>query len=105
MNNHTAELAAFKAKVAANETAMNGSAHPPPVADDYMYDFKYNHHLPTTDTLGVAFPSKCDAQAEADGIAKRLSDALGAGNADAFVEMFLEYGKIYPEPRLNRKLY
>ena len=105
VDNHSAELAAFKAKVASNGTAMNGPAHPPPVADDYMYDFKYNHHLPTTDTLGVAFPTGCDAQAEASGIIEGLSDALGAGDADAFAEMFLEYGKIHAKPYLNKRLY
>ncbi|KAH8655831.1 hypothetical protein BX600DRAFT_401790 [Xylariales sp. PMI_506] len=57
-----------------------------------MYDFKYNHALPTTDVLGVRIPQDCNAQSEAEGIVKLLSDALGAGNAEAFADIFLESG-------------
>lgn len=90
---HRAELATLQAKASAKQTMMNDDVQPPPVADDYMYDFKYNHPLPTTDVLGIEFPKDCDAQVEADGIVKRLSDALGSSDADAFTELFLEYGK------------
>lgn len=65
----------------------------PPVADDFMYDFKYNHPLPTTDVLGIEIPADCNAQSEAEGIMKSLSDAMGAGDAQAFTNLFLEYGK------------
>ncbi|GLA08390.1 hypothetical protein AnigIFM60653_009921 [Aspergillus niger] len=44
-----------------------------PVADDFMYDFKYNHSLPTTTMLGVKIPINCDIQKEAEGIITRLS--------------------------------
>ncbi|CAH0028450.1 unnamed protein product [Clonostachys rhizophaga] len=64
----------------------------PPVADDFMYDFKYNHALPTTDVLGMEIPSNCNAQIEAEGIVKDLSNAMGAGDAQAFTDLFLEYG-------------
>ncbi|VUC28219.1 unnamed protein product [Clonostachys rosea] len=64
----------------------------PPVADDFMYDFKYNHALPTTDVLGIEIPSDCNAQLEAEGIVKNLSNAMGAGDAQAFTDLFLEYG-------------
>ncbi|CAG9972548.1 unnamed protein product [Clonostachys byssicola] len=64
----------------------------PPVADDFMYDFKYNHALPTTDVLGIEVPSDCNAQVEAEGIVRNLSKAMGAGDAQAFTDMFLEYG-------------
>ncbi|KAK7225433.1 hypothetical protein V2G26_013436 [Clonostachys chloroleuca] len=64
----------------------------PPVADDFMYDFKYNHALPTTDVLGIEIPSNCNAQVEAEGIVKNLSNAMGAGDAQAFTDLFLEYG-------------
>ncbi|KAL1865141.1 hypothetical protein VTK73DRAFT_5466 [Phialemonium thermophilum] len=65
---------------------------PPPVADDYMYDFKYNHPLPTVDFLGVDVPSDCDAQNAAEGIVKRLSSSMGAGDAAAFTDLFLDFG-------------
>lgn len=65
----------------------------PPVADDFMYDFKYNHALPTTDVLGIEIPSNCNAQVEAEGIVKNLSNAMGAGDAQAFTDLFLEYGE------------
>jgi hypothetical protein len=65
----------------------------PPVADDFMYDFKYNHPLPTTDLLGIEIPGDCNAQLEAEGIVERLSDAMGKGDAYAFTELFLDYGE------------
>lgn len=68
----------------------------PPVADDFMYDFKYNHPLPTTDLLGIAIPAECNAQLEAEGIVKRLSAAMENGNAPAFTDLFLESGKLTP---------
>lgn len=86
------DVASLQARAAAKQAEMNGTASRPPVADDYMYDFKYNHALPTTDVLGVRIPQDCDAQVEAQGIIKRLSDALGNGNAEAFADTFLEYG-------------
>ncbi|KAK2762373.1 flavin-containing monooxygenase [Colletotrichum kahawae] len=80
------------ARATVKQAELNGTAERPPVADDYMYDFKYNHALPTTDVLGVQIPQDCDAQAEAEGIVRQLSDALGTGNAEAFADLFLEYG-------------
>ncbi|KAF5511864.1 putative indole-3-pyruvate monooxygenase YUCCA4 [Colletotrichum siamense] len=80
------------ARAAVKQAELNGTAERPPVADDYMYDFKYNHALPTTDVLGVQIPQDCDAQSEAEGIVRQLSDALGSGNAEAFADLFLEYG-------------
>lgn len=66
---------------------------PKPVANDFMYDFKYNHSLPTTDVLGVDIPADCDAQKEAEGIVARLSTATSEGDAQAFAALFLDYGK------------
>ena len=66
----------------------------PPIADDFMYDFKYNHALPTTDVLGIEIPTDCDAQKEAEAIVARLSEVMGNGNAQSFTDMFLEYGKL-----------
>ncbi|CAI7654862.1 unnamed protein product [Penicillium glandicola] len=65
---------------------------PKPVADDFMYDFKYNHKLPTTDILGVEIPNDCNAQKEAEGIIARLSTATSEEDAQAFAGLFLDYG-------------
>ncbi|KAL1798065.1 hypothetical protein ACET3X_004671 [Alternaria dauci] len=64
----------------------------PPVADDFMYDFKYNHPLPTTDLRGIDIPADCKAQVEAEGIVGRLSNAMKNGDAHAFADLFLNYG-------------
>jgi hypothetical protein len=65
----------------------------PPVADDFMYDFKYNHPLPTSDLLGIEIPADCNAQLEAERITSKLSDAMGKGDAHAFTDLFLDYGE------------
>ena len=69
----------------------------PPVADDFMYDFEYNHPLPTTDLLGIEIPANCNAQVEAEGIVERISNAMGKGDVEAFTDLFLDYGEsLYP---------
>lgn len=68
----------------------------PPVADDFMYDFKYNHPLPITDVLGIDIPADCNAQLNAERIVKDLSNSMGNGNAQAFADMFLEHGESTP---------
>lgn len=85
------DLSAVKAKV--GDVDMKTQAQePPPVADDFMYDFKYNHALPTTAVLGVEIPADCDAQKEAAGIVASLSEVMGKGDAQGFADMFLDYG-------------
>ncbi|CAK7233182.1 hypothetical protein SEUCBS140593_008517 [Sporothrix eucalyptigena] len=64
----------------------------PPVADDYLYAFKYNHELPTVDVLGVDIPADINPQKEAEGIVAKLTKVLGSGDADGFTDLFLEYG-------------
>ncbi|CAH0051909.1 unnamed protein product [Clonostachys solani] len=64
----------------------------PPVADDYMYDFKYNHALPTSDVLGLEIPADCDAHKEAQAIVDQLAEVMGKGDAQGFANLFLEYG-------------
>lgn len=81
-----------KSKVGVSQVKLDAAAKPP-VADDYMYDFKYNHKLPTTDVLGVEVPADCDAQREAEAIVSGLSEVLGRGDAQGFTDMFLEYGE------------
>lgn len=86
-----AAISDLKLKVVANHVEVE-AAPKPPVADNFMYDFKYNHALPTTEVLGVEIPTDCDAQKEAEGIVSRLSLAMGKGDAQAFANLFLEYG-------------
>ena len=85
-------IADIKAKVVTSQVELVATPEPP-VADNFMYDFKYNHALPTSDVLGVEIPADCDAQKEAEGIVARLSQALGEGDAQAFANLFLDYGK------------
>lgn len=87
-------VADLKAKVLVNNVELEASPKPP-VADDFMYDFKYNHGLPTTDVLGMEIPTDCDAQKEAEKIVARLSGVMRVGDAQAFADLFLEYGE-YP---------
>jgi hypothetical protein len=82
-----------KANLQSESAVLNHDQVPKPVADDFMYDFKYNHSLPTTDILGVKIPTDCDAQKEAEGIVARLSRATSEGNAQAFAGLFLDYGE------------
>lgn len=64
----------------------------PPVADDYMYAFKYNHELPTIDVLGVDIPADANPEKEAQGIVDQLVKVLGSGDANGFADLFLDYG-------------
>jgi hypothetical protein len=82
----------LKTKVGVSEVKLESKAQPPPVADDYMYDFKYNHALPTTDVLGVEIPADCDAQKEAQNVMASISTALSKGDAQGFTDLFIEYG-------------
>jgi hypothetical protein len=82
-----------KANLQSESAVLNHDQVLKPVADDFMYDFKYNHSLPTTDILGVKIPTDCDAQKEAEGIVARLSRATSEGDAQAFAGLFLDYGE------------
>ncbi|KAH1474772.1 hypothetical protein KXV81_001214 [Aspergillus fumigatus] len=83
---------AFPASLQSKGAVLNHDQVPKPVADDFMYAFKYNHSLPTTDVLGVEIPADCDAQKEAEGIVARLSTATSQGDAHAFAGLFLDHG-------------
>jgi len=89
------DVSNLKEKVGIEVVKLEATAKPP-VADDYMYDFKYNHALPTTDVLGIEIPADTDAQKEAQGIVDNLSDALAKGDAQAFADLFLDYGELSP---------
>ena len=89
------DIADLKAKVVNNHVELVED-HKPPVADNFMYDFKYNHGLPTIDALGTDVPEATDPQAEADNLVRRLEQVLGQGDAAGFAEMFLDYGQSTP---------
>jgi len=82
-----------KTNLQSESSVFNHDKVPKTVADDFMYDFKYNHSLPTTDVLGVEIPTDCDAQKEAEGILARLSTATSEEDAQAFAGLFLDYGE------------
>lgn len=85
------DIADLKAKVVIDTVELE--ATPPPVADNFMYDFRYNHPLPTTTALGIEIPTDCNAQKEAEAILSRLSEIMRKGNAQGFADMFLEFGE------------
>lgn len=80
-------------RIQSKSVTLNHDQVQKPVADDFMYDFKYNHPLPTTDVLGIDIPADCDAQKEAECIAANLSKATSEEDPQAFAELFLDYGK------------
>lgn len=84
-------IADLKAKVVKDHVEVEVS--PPPVADDYMYDFKYNHSLPTLDVLGVDIPVDADPTVEAQALTDSLAEVLEAGDAAGFTGLFLDYGR------------
>ncbi|CAI6088274.1 unnamed protein product [Clonostachys chloroleuca] len=77
---------------AVGEDLIKSKLEKPPVADNYMYDFKYNHALPTSDVLGLEIPADCDAHKEAKAIIDQLAEVMGKGDAQGFANMFLDYG-------------
>jgi hypothetical protein len=85
-------LADIKSKVIVDHVELDVKPAPP-VADDFMYDFKYNHPLPTSDVLGLAVPSDCDASKEAEALIAQLSRVMEDSDPEAFAELFLEHGK------------
>jgi hypothetical protein len=86
------DIADLKSKVVNNHVELVED-HKPPVADNFMYDFKYNHALPTIDALGTDIPKEIDPQAEAESLVRTLEQVLGQGDAAGFAEMFLDYGR------------
>ncbi|CAI7590755.1 unnamed protein product [Penicillium pancosmium] len=84
--------AVSKAPLQSRSVTFNHDHAVKSVADDFMYDFKYNHTLPTTDVLGVKIPADCDARKEAKGIVARLSKATSEDDAQSFAALFLDSG-------------
>lgn len=94
----TKSLNGLEAKVVDGKVHVQHS--PSPLADDYMYDFQYNHSLPTHDALGVAIADDVDATKVAEDLVAQLSDLLGNGRAQEFADLFLEYGQSFPPRRV-----
>lgn len=86
------DLADLKAKSVAGHVEVEVTPAPP-VADNFMYDFKYNHSLPTIDVLGRDVPDDVDALQQAHVLTDRLAQVLGSGDGDGFADMFLGYGQ------------
>ncbi|WVR05527.1 hypothetical protein IAU60_002545 [Kwoniella sp. DSM 27419] len=89
---HHVEVADLKSKVVVGHVEVEITPKAVTIADNYMYDFKYNHALPTNESLGVTIPSDVDAVKEAELLTNRLSNVLGNGDAQGFADMFLDYG-------------
>ncbi|KAA8642658.1 hypothetical protein EYZ11_011570 [Aspergillus tanneri] len=91
LDNHQSAVGS-KFDVADLKTQVLVNQLEPPVADNFMYDFRYNHALPTSDVLGIEIPPNCDAKREAETIVASLSETMGTAHAQAFADMFLEHG-------------
>lgn len=87
LRSQTDIISDVKANVAHVENAER-----PPLADDYMYDFQYNHSLPTLDVLGVDIPADTDATEEAIALTAQLAEILATGDHESFANLFLDYG-------------
>lgn len=92
-------LNGLEAKVVDGKVQVQHS--PSPLADDYMYDFQYNHGLPTHDALGVSIAEDVDAPEVAQNLVAQLSDILGNGRAQEFADLFLEYGQYCTPPKTH----
>jgi hypothetical protein len=86
------EIPDVKVKTIVNHVEVEVTPKPP-VADNFMYDFQHNHELPTIGRFGVIdIPTDYDAQAEADTIVIKLGQTMGAGDAEGFADLFLDFG-------------
>ena len=84
----------LKNKIGISHVKLEATAKPP-VADDYMYDFKYNHALPTSDVLATKIPADCDPSRAAKTIVTCLSNVLGQSDAEGFANLFLAHGEFW----------
>lgn len=91
-HHRTADIHDLKAKTVVSQVELEVTPKPP-VADNFMYDFQYNHALPTIGKFGVVdIPATYDAQKEATGIMSRLGEVMGNGDAQGFADLFLDFG-------------
>lgn len=93
VHHQTADVHDLKVKTVVSQVELEVTPRPP-VADNFMYDFQYNHDLPTIGRFGVVdIPATYDAREEAMGIMSRLGEAMGNGDAPGFADLFLDFGK------------
>lgn len=68
-----------------------------PVADDYMYAFKYNFPLPTyndgTNVLDFTQKDESGLEAIALRVLKQMEQVIQSRDSQAFADMFLDCGK------------
>lgn len=67
-----------------------------PVADDYMYAFKYNFPLPTYtdgDVLDFTKDDEKNREQTADHFVKNLEQIIQSRDSAAFAELFLDCGE------------
>lgn len=68
-----------------------------PVADDYMYAFKYNFPLPTheegADVLDFTEDDEKNQEAVADRFLKEMEQVIQSRDAKAFADLFLQSGE------------
>lgn len=73
-----------------------------PVADDYMYAFKYNAPLPLhdggTDVIDFTKGDEANLKELANTLVKSLEQIIQAGDAKAFAGLFLDSGKALNRP-------
>lgn len=69
-----------------------------PLADDFMYAFKYNFPLPThgqnTDILGITADDEKSKQVIAEDFLKKLEQIIQAGDSKKFADLFLDTGML-----------
>jgi hypothetical protein len=78
-----------------------------PVADDYMYAFKYNFPLPTHDgsdgsnVLDFTEEDETDRRAISEQFLKQLEQVIQSRDSKAFAELFLYSGEFNEAPDNN----
>jgi hypothetical protein len=87
------DISDLKSKIVNGHVELERDA-PPPVADNFMYDFKYNHSLPTIESLGVEVSPDVNTNEVAESLAAELAGVWSSGNAAGFTDMFLDYGEL-----------
>jgi len=83
--------ASLKTRVAESHAAVNKRK---PVADDYMYDFKYNAPLPFL-SKEITSVGDVNVQPLVDSLYTKLSSALIEKDAKAFAGLFLTDGECH----------
>ncbi len=85
-------------KVKNAPTAYRNDTSKGPVADDYMYAFKYNFPLPThgddSEVLDFIEDDETNRRAVAEKFLKQLEQVIQSRDSKAFADLFLYSGEI-----------